>query len=267
MDPTNWIAWRRRCRRVHGVQKASTFNQPQRTICLAQASARGVPGRAVGTPAVEEGGGSAVALCLCRLSTGREGLTVSKGFAERAPRIKGAKEQGFSEVLSGLGPASSALCSDLIANQAFYAIGMLAYNVLISLKVLDLPDDAQSWRIQSLIRHLLTLPVTVSAHARYGSGPHLHSIRLAAVVALVCGQWIPKRQSGRPVVEVVDSASGSAGQSTHFKLAPRARWKRCARAPGAASARTDSFPRSRDRKTPPKNLSRATLAPNSPFSD
>jgi len=44
-------------------------------------------------------------------------------------------------------------CKDLIANQAFYAIGMLAYNVLISLKLLDLPDDAQSWRIRTLIRY------------------------------------------------------------------------------------------------------------------
>jgi hypothetical protein len=39
--------------------------------------------------------------------------------------------------------------------------------VLISLKVLDLPDEAQSWRIQTIIRHLLTVPVSVSRHARY----------------------------------------------------------------------------------------------------
>ena len=58
-------------------------------------------------------------------------------------RLKGAKEQGFSEVLSGL-DLHHPPCKDLIANQAFYAIAMLAYNVLISLKVLDLPDDAQS---------------------------------------------------------------------------------------------------------------------------
>ena len=61
--------------------------------------------------------------------------------------LKGAKEQGFSEVLSGL-DLHHPPCQDLIANQAFYAIAMLAYNVLISLKVLDLPDEAQSWRIQ-----------------------------------------------------------------------------------------------------------------------
>ena len=58
-------------------------------------------------------------------------------------RLKGGKEQGFSEVLTGL-DLHHPPCKALIANQAFYAIGMLAYNVLISLKLLDLPDDAQS---------------------------------------------------------------------------------------------------------------------------
>jgi hypothetical protein len=80
--------------------------------------------------------------------------------------LKGAKEQGFSEVLTGL-DLHHPPCLGLMANQAFYAMAMLAYNVLISLKVLDLPDEAQSWRIQTIIRHLLTVPVSVSRHARY----------------------------------------------------------------------------------------------------
>jgi len=50
----------------------------------------------------------------------------------------------------------------LLANQAFYAVVTLAYNVLITLKLLDLPDEAQGWRIQTMIRHLLTVPVTVA---------------------------------------------------------------------------------------------------------
>ena len=48
--------------------------------------------------------------------------------------LKGAKEQGFSEVLSGL-DLHHPPCQDLIANQAFYALAMLAYNVLISSQV------------------------------------------------------------------------------------------------------------------------------------
>lgn len=120
-------------------------------------------------------------------------------------RLKGAKEQGFSEVLSGL-DLHHPPCLGLIANQAYYAIAMLAYNVLISLKLLDLPEAEQGWRIQTLIRHLLTVPVSVSSHARY-------------VVAQICipagwlrwwrlfvDRWVPKRKPGRPALEVVDSA-------------------------------------------------------------
>lgn len=127
-----------------------------------------------------------------------------QGVFERH-RLKGAKEQALSEVLSGL-DLHHPPCQDLIANQVFYAIGMLAYNVLISLKLLDLADEEQGWRIRTLIRQLLTVPVNVSSHARY-------------VVAQICipagwlrwwrlfvEQWVPKRKPGRPMQEVVDSA-------------------------------------------------------------
>jgi hypothetical protein len=120
-------------------------------------------------------------------------------------RLKGAKEQGFSEVLSGL-DLHHPPCAELIANQAFYAIAMLAYNLLITLKVLDLPDEAQSWRIQTLIRHLLTLPVTVSTHARYEVARLCIPAGWLRWYRLFVDQWVPKRKSGRPVVEAVDSA-------------------------------------------------------------
>lgn len=120
-------------------------------------------------------------------------------------RLKGLKEQGFSDVLSGL-DLHHPPCKELIANQAFYAIGMLAHNVLVTLKLLELPDEQQSWRVPTLIRHLLTVPVTVSTHAR-------------SVVARICvpagwmrwwrlflDQWLPKRKPGHPRFEAVDTA-------------------------------------------------------------
>jgi hypothetical protein len=127
-----------------------------------------------------------------------------QGVFERH-RLKGAKEQGFSEGLSGL-DLHHPPGSDLIAHQAFYAVGMLAYNLLMSLKVLDLPDEAQSWRIQTLIRHLLTLPVTVSTHARYDVARICIPAGGRRWWRLFVDQWVPKRKSGRPVVEMVDSA-------------------------------------------------------------
>jgi hypothetical protein len=123
-------------------------------------------------------------------------------------RLKGAKEQGFSEVLSGL-DLHHPPCKDLVANQAFYAIAMLAYNVLISLKVLDLPADAQSWRIQSMIRYLLTVPVSVSTHARYEVARICIPAGWLRWWRLFVQQWVPKRKPGRPVMEVVDGSVDS----------------------------------------------------------
>ena len=120
-------------------------------------------------------------------------------------RLKGAKEQGFHEVLSGL-DLHPPPCSDLIANQAFYAIAMLAYNLWISLKVLDLPEEAHSWRIATIIRQLLTLPVTVSTHARYDVARVCIPAGWLRWWRLFVDRCIPKRKSGRPVMEVVDLA-------------------------------------------------------------
>lgn len=127
-----------------------------------------------------------------------------QGVFERH-RLKGAKEQAFSEVLSGL-DLHHPPCEALIANQAFYAIAMLAYNVLITLKILDLPDDAQSWRIRTLIRYLLTVPVTVSNHARYEMARICVPAGWLRWWRLFVDKWVPKRKPGRPAVELVDSA-------------------------------------------------------------
>ena len=119
-------------------------------------------------------------------------------------RLKGAKEQAFSEVLTGL-DLHHPPCKDLIANQAFYAIAMLAYNVLISFKILDLPDDAQSWRIRSLIRYLLTVPVSVSTHARYEVARICVPAGWLRWWRLFVDKWVPKRKPGRPAIQIVDS--------------------------------------------------------------
>lgn len=120
-------------------------------------------------------------------------------------RLKGAREQAFSEVLNGL-DLHHPPCKELLANQAFYAIAGLAYNVLISLKVLDLPDDAQGWQIKTIIRHLLTVPVSVSTHARYETAQICIPAGWLRWWRLFVDRWVPKRSPGRPTVEAVDSA-------------------------------------------------------------
>lgn len=79
-------------------------------------------------------------------------------------RLKGACEQRFSEVLADL-DLHHPPCLALLANRAFYALATLAYNILTALKVLELDDAQQSWRVRTIIRYLLTVPATQITHA------------------------------------------------------------------------------------------------------
>lgn len=120
-------------------------------------------------------------------------------------RLKGAKEQGFSQLLSDL-DLHHPPCLELIANQAFYAVATLAFNLLVTLKILEMPEEAQGWRVGSIIRHLLTLPVTVSQHARYTIARICIPAGWLRWWRLYVDRWIPRRKAGRPVVDLVDSA-------------------------------------------------------------
>lgn len=116
------------------------------------------------------------AFAVCRWKTAGEmfwryAFVACEPDAARTPRavferhrLKGACEQRFSDVLSDL-DLHHPPCLSLTANRAFYTLATLAYNVLTALKVLDLEDEHQGWRIRSIIRHLLTIPATVVSHA------------------------------------------------------------------------------------------------------
>lgn len=122
--------------------------------------------------------------------------------------LKGAKEQGFSQVLSDL-DLHHPPCLSLIANQVFYAIGMLAYNLLTALKVLELSDAEQGWRARTIIRQLLTVPVSVSRHSRYQTARVCIPAGWLRWWRLFVAEWLPKRQPGHPTKE--DQLSGGSG--------------------------------------------------------
>ncbi len=114
--------------------------------------------------------------------------------------LKGCCEQRFSEVLSDL-DLHHPPCLSLVANQAFYALAMLAYNILTALKVLELPDHAQSWRVRSIIRHLLTIPATSVAHA------NRRVLKLCIPAGwlkwwrLFLAKFVPRRKRGEGLLE------------------------------------------------------------------
>jgi hypothetical protein len=112
-------------------------------------------------------------------------------------RLKGEKEQMFKEVLRGL-DLHHPPCAELNANRMFYAIGALAYNLMIAVKLLCLPEECQGWQLKTLMRQIVRLPAVLVAHAR----------RLIARVE-VPGAWLvwwtrwedrwwPQAQAGRP---------------------------------------------------------------------
>lgn len=79
--------------------------------------------------------------------------------------LKGEKEQLFSEVLSGL-DLHHPPCSSLLANQVYYLIAALAYNLMIAIKLLDLKDECQGWRIKTVMKKLVMLPGRLSRTSR-----------------------------------------------------------------------------------------------------
>jgi hypothetical protein len=79
--------------------------------------------------------------------------------------LKGDKEQLFSEVLNGL-DLHRPPCSALVANQIYYLIAALAYDLMVAIKLLDLKDDCQGWRIKTLMKKLLFLPGRLSQRSR-----------------------------------------------------------------------------------------------------
>jgi hypothetical protein len=56
-------------------------------------------------------------------------------------------------------------CRSLVANQAYYALGTIAWNIVMAVKVLEMPDAMQSWRMESIILNLLNVPAEHVKHA------------------------------------------------------------------------------------------------------
>jgi hypothetical protein len=80
-------------------------------------------------------------------------------------RLKGGKEQLFDEVLNGL-DLHRPPCSALMANQIYYLIAALAYDLMVAIKLMDLKDESQGWRMKTLMKKLVMLPGRLSHRSR-----------------------------------------------------------------------------------------------------
>lgn len=71
-------------------------------------------------------------------------------------RLKGNKERAFSELLGDF-DLHRPPCRNLRANEVFYWLGSLTFNLLQSLKLIDLPVERQPKRIGTPPRDLLLI--------------------------------------------------------------------------------------------------------------
>ena len=111
--------------------------------------------------------------------------------------LKGDKERLFSDVLSGL-DLHHPPCAKLIANQLFYALGMVAYNLLQAIKLLELPDDCQGWRLKTLLAKLVLLPVRLGRRSRQTVARLLVPAAWLAWWQELVGRLWPQWGVGRP---------------------------------------------------------------------
>ena len=79
--------------------------------------------------------------------------------------LKGEKEQLFGEVLGRL-DLHRPPCSALIANRVYYLISALAYDLMTAIKILDLQDQSQGWKVKTLMKKLVMLSGRLSQLSR-----------------------------------------------------------------------------------------------------
>jgi hypothetical protein len=85
-------------------------------------------------------------------------------FAYHRMRGKGEEEDHAIPFFTELGLRHPP-CRSLIANQAFYALATIAWNILMALRVLEMPDRAQGWWVETIVHNLLHVPATQAKHA------------------------------------------------------------------------------------------------------
>ena len=103
--------------------------------------------------------------CFVEVEEGRGHTAARSRAAFERHRLKGECERRFGEVLSDLG-LHRPPCHSLSANDGWYSLGALAYNILGALKLLVLPEKDLAKRPRTVMQRLLLLPMEIKRHAR-----------------------------------------------------------------------------------------------------
>jgi hypothetical protein len=79
-------------------------------------------------------------------------------------RMRGGELEETTPYLAELGFRRPP-CQALAAGQAFYTLVSIAWNIVMAIKVLEMPDEAQTWQMGDIIHNLLHVPATHVRHA------------------------------------------------------------------------------------------------------
>lgn len=127
---------------------------------------------------------------------GRSGGTDPELFMQKH-QLKGACELGFKGLLSTL-DLHHPPCLKLEANQAFYALAVLAHNLLQALKLIELDDSQQAMSLHSIVYNLICVPAALSTHANYRTATFCLAGDLLAWFRKHVMARFPRRRPGRP---------------------------------------------------------------------
>ncbi|MCX8090710.1 MAG: hypothetical protein N3I86_07215 [Verrucomicrobiae bacterium] len=147
---------------------------------------------------------------LFAVSRRRQGLFDRDGAQTDAPRVierhplKGDKEHWFSELLNGL-DLHRPPCSTLRANQVYDLIAALDCNLMAAIKLLDLNDDCQGWRVKTLMKKRLLLPGRLSRRSRQWAA------RVAEARPGPARRGCRQRLTARPHLESLRATPAEAG--------------------------------------------------------
>lgn len=89
-------------------------------------------------------------------------------------------------------------CLKLEANQAFYALAVLAHNLLQALKLIELDDSQQAMSLHSIVYSLICVPAALSTHANYRTATFCLAGDLLAWFRKHVMARFPRRRPGRP---------------------------------------------------------------------
>lgn len=135
--------------------------------------------------------------CFTEVEEGRGTTPAQSRAAFERHRLKGECERRFSEVLGDMG-LHRPPCHSLGANDAWYTLGAMGYNILTALKLLVLPERDLAKRPRTIMQRLLLLPMELKSHARQLKAVIYVCAERLRVWREIFAEWLPDHRLSAP---------------------------------------------------------------------